>query len=183
MAFDLLGWLRRRPNRRGTQQPGKSAVGTQGRVLAPSTVARALAAVSSFYQWAVATERFAGQNPLQRRRDLALARVPARHQPFTGAASRQLPTRREVRVSVPSRLPRPVNDADITALLESISTSRDLAIVLLISTEVCGPVRYWDCTSRTFRTRVDALPFASVTTTHAVPGRSPIERGSLTCSP
>ena len=84
VAFDLLGWLRRRPCRRRVQQLSLSTAGPQGRVLAPATVARALAAVSSFYEWAVATERFGGENPLHRRRDLALARVPARHQPFTG---------------------------------------------------------------------------------------------------
>ena len=54
-------------------------------MLAPATVARALAAVSSFYEWAVATELFGGDNPLHRRRDLALARVPSHHQPFTGS--------------------------------------------------------------------------------------------------
>ncbi len=132
VAFDLLSWLRRRPLRHSAPRSGRPMIQSTERVLAPSTVARALAAVSSFYEWAVATERFAGENPLQRRRDLALIRVAERHQPFAGAASRQLPTRRAVRVRVPSRLPRPMRDADINALLESISTARDLAIVLLM---------------------------------------------------
>ena len=132
VAFDLLGWLRQRPCRRRVQQLSLSTAGPQGRVLAPATVARALAAVSSFYEWAIATEVFSGDNPLQRRRDLALARVPSRHQPFAGSASRQQPVRREVRVRVPSRLPRPMSDAEITMLLDSMANLRDLAMVLLM---------------------------------------------------
>lgn len=91
VAFDLLGWLRQRPCRRRVQQLSLSTTGPKGRVLAPATLARALAAVSSFYEWAVATERFAGENPLHRRRDIALARVPARYQPFTGSAEWAVP--------------------------------------------------------------------------------------------
>jgi integrase/recombinase XerD len=132
VAFDLLGWLRQLPCRRRVQQLSLSPTGPQGRVLAPATVARALAAVSSFYEWAVATELFGGHNPLHRRRDLALARVPNRHQPFTGSASRQQPVRRDVRVRVPARLPRPMSDAEITALLDSMTNLRDLAMVLLM---------------------------------------------------
>lgn len=132
VAFDLLGWLRQRPCRRRVQQLSLSTAGPQGRVLAPATVARALAAVSSFYEWAIATELFSGDNPLQRRRDLALVRVPSRHQPFAGSASRQQPVRREVRVRVPSRLPRPMSDAEITMLLDSMANLRDLAMVLLM---------------------------------------------------
>ena len=132
VAFDLLGWLRQRPCGRRVQQLSLSPTGPQGRVLAPATVARALAAVSSFYAWAVATELFGGDNPLHRRRDLALARVPNRHQPFTGSASRQQPLRRDVRVRVPARLPRPMSDAEITALLDSMTNLRDLAMVLLM---------------------------------------------------
>lgn len=132
VAFDLLGWLRRRPCRRGVQQSAPSTAEPRGRVLAPASIARALAAVSSFYGWAIATERFADENPLHRRRDLALARVSSRHQSFMGRASRQLPTRREVRVRVPSRLPRPMGGDEVRALLDSMSNLRDLAMVLLM---------------------------------------------------
>ncbi|HUH68267.1 MAG TPA: tyrosine-type recombinase/integrase [Mycobacterium sp.] len=132
VAFDLLGWLRARPCRRRVQQLSLFTAGPQGRVLAPATIARALAAVSSFYEWAVATELFSGENPLHRRRDLALTSVPNRHQPFTGSASHQQPVRPDVRVRVPSRLPRPMTDAEITALLDSMTNLRDLAMVLLM---------------------------------------------------
>jgi integrase len=132
VGFDLLAWLRQRPCGRHVQQLSLSTAGPQGRVLAPATVARALAAVSSFYGWAIATELFAGDNPLHRRRDLALVRVPNRHQPFTGSASRQQPVRRDVRIRVPARLPRPMSEPEIVALLDSMTNLRDLAMVLLM---------------------------------------------------
>ena len=132
VAIELLSWLRQRPCRRRVQQLSLSSAGPQGRLLAPATVARALAAVSSFYEWAIATELYGADNPLHRRRDLALVRVPNRHQPFTGSASRQQPVRRDVRVRVPARLPRPMSDAEIVALLDSMTNLRDLAMVLLM---------------------------------------------------
>jgi integrase/recombinase XerD len=131
-ASELLGWLRRRPSRQPAQRLGLALVVTEGRLLAPASVARALAAVSSFFEWAIAAEVLDGENPMQRRADPALARVPARHQPFAGGASRQQPVRRAVRVRLPSRLPRPMTEPDVTALLESLTRLRDLAMVLLM---------------------------------------------------
>ena len=94
---------------------------------------RALAATSSFFEWAIAAEQYtAGENPIQRRIDHALGRVPERHQPFVGAASRQQPIRRTVRVRLPLRLPRPMSSEDIDALLASLTTTGDLAIFLLM---------------------------------------------------
>jgi len=69
---------------------------------------------------------------MQRRVDHALGRVPDRHQPFIGAASRQQPVRRTVRVRLPLRLPRPMISEDIDAILASLTTMRDLAIFLLM---------------------------------------------------
>jgi len=58
-----------------------------------------IAATSSFFEWAIAAEHYtAGENPMQRKVDEALRRVPDRHQPFVGSASRQQPVRRTVRV-------------------------------------------------------------------------------------
>ena len=94
---------------------------------------RVLAATSSFFEWAIAAEQYtAGENPMQRRVDHALGRVPHRHQPFVGGASRQQPVRRTVRVRLPLRLPRPMTGADVDALLASLTTLRDLAIFLLM---------------------------------------------------
>jgi integrase/recombinase XerD len=96
-------------------------------------VQRVLAATSSFFDWAIATEQYTtGENPMQRRIDHALGRAPERHQPFVGAASCQQPIRRTVRVRLPLRLPRPMSREDIAALLASLTTMRDLAIFLLM---------------------------------------------------
>ncbi len=54
------------------------------------------------------------------------------NQPFVGAASRQQPIRRTMRVRLPLRLPRPMSGEDVDALLASLTTMRDLAIFLLM---------------------------------------------------
>jgi integrase len=105
----------------------------EGRLLAPATVQRVLAATSSFYEWAIAAGEYAEpENPLRREIDPALARVPERHQPFVGTASRQRPVRRAVRVRLPMRLPRPLEGEEVQAVLDSMATLRDLAMTLLM---------------------------------------------------
>jgi len=132
-ALEFLAYLRRVPSRRPAQRLGLTVATEQGRLLSAATVQRVLAATSSFFEWAIAAEQYtAGENPMQRRVDHALGRVPDRHQPFVGAASRQQPVRRTVRVRLPLRLPRPMTTGDIDALLASITKLRDLAIVLLM---------------------------------------------------
>jgi hypothetical protein len=107
---EFLGYLRRAPSRRPAQRLGLTVATEQGRLLSPATVQRVLAATSSFFGWAIAAEQYTtGENPMQRRIDHALGRVPERHQPFVGAASRQQPIRRTVRVRLPLRLPRPMS--------------------------------------------------------------------------
>lgn len=132
VALELIGWLRRRPSRRPAQRLGLTLRMPQGQFLASSSVARVLAAVSSFYEWATVAELFDADNPIPRRPDPALARVSKRHQPFAGGASRQHPARREVRVKLPIRLPRPLSEPDVIALLGSMNCLRDLAMVLLM---------------------------------------------------
>lgn len=133
MALQFLAYLRRVPSRRPAQRLGLTVATERGRLLSAATVQRVLAATSSFFEWAIAAEQYtAGENPMQRRVDHALGRVPDRHQPFVGAASRQLPVRRTVRVRLPLRLPRPMTSEDIDALLGSLTTLRDLAIFLLM---------------------------------------------------
>jgi len=132
-ALEFLGYLRRVPSRRPAQRLGLSVATGQGRLLSPATVARALAATSSLFEWAIAAEAYAGAgNPMQRQGDSALGRVPDRPQPFLGGASRQQPIRRTVRVKLPVRLPRPLGDDDVQAVLGSLRTARDLAIFLLM---------------------------------------------------
>ncbi len=132
-ALRFLGFLRRLPSRRPAQRLGMAVATAQGRLLAPATVQRVLAATSSFYEWAIAAGEYTQRdNPMQRRADPALARVSERHQPFVGQASRQQPVRRTVRVRLPMRLPRPLTAAEVDALLASLTTLRDLAIVVLM---------------------------------------------------
>lgn len=132
-ALEFLGYLRRVPSQRPAQRLGLTVATERGRLLSPATVQRILAATSSFFEWAIAAEQYTvGENPMQRRVDHALGRVPERHQPFVGAASRQQPVRRTVRVRLPLRLPRPMTDEDIEALQASLTTLRDMAIFLLM---------------------------------------------------
>jgi integrase/recombinase XerD len=132
-ALEFLAYLRRVPSRRPAQRLGLTVATERGRLLSAATVQRVLAATSSFFEWAIASEQYtAGENPMQRRVDRALGRVPERHRPFVGAASRQQPVRRTVRVRLPLRLPRPMSTEDVDALLASLTTLRDLAIFLLM---------------------------------------------------
>lgn len=132
-ALEFLGYLRRLPSRRSAQRLGLAVATGQGRLLSAATVQRILAATSSFFEWAIAAEAYGGvDNPMQKRLDTALARVPDRHRPFVGLASRQQPVRRTVRVRLPLRLPRPLSAVDVDALLGSMTTMRDLAIFLLM---------------------------------------------------
>ena len=57
LAF--LGFLRRRPSRRPAQRLGLAVATGEGRLLAPASVQRVLAAASSRYEWAIA----AGSTP------------------------------------------------------------------------------------------------------------------------
>lgn len=132
-ALEFLGYLRRAPSRGPAQRLGLAVATSEGRLLAPATVARILASTSSFFEWAIAAELYTqAENPMQKRFDAALARVPERHQPFMGAASRQRPVRRNVRVRLPIRLPRPMSAADVEAVLAATRSLRDLAIFLLM---------------------------------------------------
>lgn len=136
-AMRFLGFLRRAPSRRPARRLGLSVivggVAAPGRLLSASTVDRILAGVSSFYDWAISAEEYTrGESPLHMRSDPALARVADRHQPFTGGASRQRPIRRAVTVKRPLRLPRPMAEDEIEALLGSLTRLRDLAMFLLM---------------------------------------------------
>lgn len=100
--------------------------------LAASTVNRILAAVSSFYEYVIMAGMFGRLNPIEKRPDPAMQRVSERHRPFMGGASRQRPVRRAVRVKTVQRVPRPLSEAQVAALLAQLRRKRDLAIVLLM---------------------------------------------------
>ena len=133
----FLGYLRKLPSKRAAQRFGLSVVvggdSAPGMLLSPATVNRVLAAAASFYDWAIASEIYTrGESPFQVRDDHALTRVPDRHQPFMGKASRQRPVRRIASVRQPIRLPRPMAESDLEAFLASLSRLRDLAMFLLM---------------------------------------------------
>lgn len=91
-ALQLLAFLRRVPSRRPAQRLGLAVVADvrqgPGMLLSPATVDRILAAVASFYDWAIVAEEYEHDtSPIQMRPDPALARVPGRHQPFMGQAT------------------------------------------------------------------------------------------------
>jgi integrase len=135
-ALAFLGYLRKLPSKRAAQRLGLTVVAgasAPGTLLSPATVNRVLAAASSFYDWAIATEAYTSdESPFQVRGDQALARVPDRHRPFMGRASRQRPVRRIASVRQPMRLPHPIGDADVEKFLASLTRLRDLAIFLLM---------------------------------------------------
>jgi len=136
-AVDLLAYLRAAPARRRGQpripvlatQDG-AAAGPPG--LSPATVNRALAAVSSFYDWAILAGRFGGLNPIVRGVDRALVRAADRHRPFLAGISRTPETRRALQVKTVRRLPRPLDEGQVAALLGALRCRRDLALVRLM---------------------------------------------------
>lgn len=106
--------------------------GQPGRKRAGSTVNRAMAATSSFYEFAISAEEYASENPILKVADRSSRYVSDRHTPFMGRASRQQPVRRATKVRTPRRQPRPISDEDVEALLGSMRTLRDQAIFLVM---------------------------------------------------
>jgi len=135
-AFDLLEYLRALPSRRPRQRLSLTLTtrdtGGPATQLASTTVNRILAAVSSFYEYALLAGLLETANPIERRPDPALARVVDRHRPFMGSASQQRPVRRSVRVKTIQRVPRPLDDAQVQALLGQLRSVRDRALMLLM---------------------------------------------------
>ena len=100
--------------------------------LSATTVNRALAAVSSFYNWAILAGQFDGPNPIARVVDRALVRAIDRHRPFLAGIARQQATRRALGVKTVQRLPRPLDPDQVAALLGALRCRRDLALVRLM---------------------------------------------------
>ncbi len=134
-SIALLEYLRSVPSRRPRQRMVLTVVidaDGPATKLAPSTVNRILAAVSSFYEYVILAGMSDRLNPIEKRPDPALARVSGRHRPFMGGASRQRPVRRAVRVKTVQRVPRPLSEAQVAALLQQLRSKRDRAIALLM---------------------------------------------------
>jgi len=100
--------------------------------LSAASVNRALAAVSSFYDWALLAGGFTRVNPFTRVHNHAAWHVSDRHRPFLAGIAREQPTRRALRVRTTRRLPRPLEEDAIKALLAQLRSRRDLALVRLM---------------------------------------------------
>ena len=136
-AIDLLAHLRATPARHRGQSrlpvlATHDGVSADPPGLSPATVNRALAAVSSFYDWAILAGRFGGPNPIVRVVDRALVRAADRHRPFLAGISRTSETRRALQVKTVRRLPRPLDEGQVAALLGALRCRRDLALVRLM---------------------------------------------------
>jgi integrase len=135
-SLALLEYLRQLPSWRPAQRLGlvlaTTTAGQSTTPLAPATINRIFAAVSSFYEYLILLGRRTSENPMQLRPDPALARVPDRHAPFMGPASRQRPVRRVIRVKTVLRLPRPLSDEQVSLLLGTLGCWRDRALMLLM---------------------------------------------------
>lgn len=136
-ALAFLEYLHEIPSRGQAQRLGLVLCTTKGgnsaTQLSPATINRTFAAVSSFYEYLILSGILThGENPIQQVDDPARARVSERHQPFMGHASRQHPIRRTIRAKTAQRVPRPMNDDQVTQLLQSLRLLRDKAMILLM---------------------------------------------------
>ncbi len=135
-ALELLEYLRTVTHRRTLPRVGLTLLtvidGALAAGLAASTINRILAAVSSFYEFAILSGQLDRHNPIEQRPDPALRHVSQRHRPFMAGASRQRPVRHSVRVKTVQRLPRPLSDEQVAALLGAVHGQRDLALMRLM---------------------------------------------------
>lgn len=137
-ALLFLEYLSELPSKKAARRLGlvlstTTSDGASATRLSPATMNRTFAAVSSFYEYLILAGHFTErENPIQKVPDPALARVPQRHRPFMGYASRQKPMRRAVHVKTVRRVPRPMDDEQVRQLLESLSLKRDKAMILLM---------------------------------------------------
>lgn len=132
-SMELLEFLTAEPARLRVQRFGMATVSATGSPrLAPATVNRILTGVAAFYEWTIMAGLFEGRHPIERRPDPAWRRVTDAHHPFMGRSSRQRPQRRTLAVRQPVRLPRPLSDEQIDALLAALCCRRDRAMVWLM---------------------------------------------------
>jgi integrase len=129
-AVEFLQWLRLVSSSRRAQRLELGVATGGGRVLSAKTCNRVMAAVSSFYEFLIASEAYAGRdNPIVKVADQAAARVPGRYRPPLDNASPQRPVRRVLRVKTVEALPRPMTAEIYGALLGELRTRRDRALL------------------------------------------------------
>lgn len=135
-AVDFLLFLRRETSRR-RGSPRSLVLMTHDRKtmrsrLSPASVNRALAATSSFYEWAVLSGRLRGTNPISRTSERASFRVADRHRPFLQGIARKPVSARILRVKTVRRLPRPLAADQIERLFAVLRCARDVALLRLM---------------------------------------------------
>lgn len=135
-AVVLLEYLAQVPSRKRVARPAPPHATTGPPAacrLAPASVNRVLAAVSSFYEYLIMTGQFAcAENPIRQTADLETTRVSEQHRPAMDRASRQRPIRRALRVRTAQRLPRPLAEAQVAQLFGALRRWRDRAMFLLM---------------------------------------------------
>jgi integrase len=135
-ALDLLAYLRTCSSPHPVQRFGLTLAtiqhGQPARYLAAKTINRILAAVSSFYEYTIVAGLFPAANPLEKIPDHTTARLTERHRPFLDGIRRPHPIRRRVGVRTVERLPRALEDHQVTALLGALRSARDRALLRLM---------------------------------------------------
>jgi integrase/recombinase XerD len=132
-AVTFVEWLRTQSSQRKAQRLDLSLTAEGGRLLAARTCNRVLAAVSSFFEFLISTERYGGaDNPIVTVADHASARVPSRPRPALVTSRRQRPVRRALRIKTVETLPRPMSVEVYAALLAVMRTRRDEALLELM---------------------------------------------------
>ena len=127
-AVDLIAYLHDRIDVR----PSRSATAAGPDRLSPATVNRALAAMSSFCDWAIIAGTLTPPNPMRVSKSINKPAVTDRHRPFFEGISRRSASVRVIRVRSVHRLPRPLSDDQIKRLLAELTSLRDRALVLLM---------------------------------------------------
>lgn len=149
-SLQLLAYLRELPVKRVVRGMDLSvcttdpAISQSATKLAPASINRIFAAVSSFYDYLNLAGLLPLQaeetsqplppaaNPILKVADQATSKVSDRHRPFMGRVSFQQPLHRPVRVKTVLRLPRPLPDEQVKLLLEDLASWRDRAMILLM---------------------------------------------------
>jgi integrase len=144
LSLSFLEHLRGTPSRNRSQRLSPALVSdvSDGRVpdgpltrLSPATINRIIACVFSFFEYLIFSGRSRGDaNPILKTPDHAFARVSERPRPFLeGVGRRGRPTTsRLARAKTVLRVPRPMPDEHVEALLGSLKKLRDRAMVLLM---------------------------------------------------
>ena len=136
-AVDLLIHLRNKRSRRRGPAGYRPSLATieGGRAIArlsAATINRTLAAVSSFYDWAQATDRFTGPGPIVRVHNRAAARISEHNRPLLDGIGLQPLARSPVRLRDVRRVPRPMAGEHVDALIAQLRCRRDLALIRLM---------------------------------------------------